>query len=184
MKIANKHISAKLLIIILSVSVILAVSVGTAIAYLISETPPVTNTFTPTSVSCQVNQSADNSNITVKNTGDISAYIRATVVINWVSDNGSVYGGAPVEGTDYTVTYELNGWFKGADGFYYYSSPVTAGSSTSELITSIAPVAGKAPEGYSLSVQVLASAIQAEPTDAVSQVWPNVTVGSDGVLAP
>lgn len=184
MKIANKRISAKLLIIILSVSVILAVSVGTAIAYLISETPPVTNTFTPVSVSCQVNQSAENSNITVKNTGDITAYIRATVVINWVSDSGSVYGGAPVEGTDYTVNYQLTDWFKGKDGFYYYSSPVEAGASTSELITTISSVAGTAPEGYSLSVQVLASAIQAEPTDAVSQVWSNVTVGSNGILAP
>lgn len=184
MKIANKHISAKLLIIILSVSVILAVSVGTAIAYLISETPPVTNTFTPVSVSCQVNQTAENRNITVKNTGDITAYIRATVVINWVSDSGSVYGGAPVEGTDYTVNYRLTDWFKGNDGFYYYSSPVEAGASTSELITTISSVAGTAPEGYSLSVQVLASAIQAEPTDAVSQVWHNVTVGSNGVLAP
>ena len=41
----------------------------------------------------------------------------------------------------------------------------------------------KAPDGYSLSVDIHAQAIQAEPTTAVTSAWNNVTaVGTDGAL--
>lgn len=187
MRAAKKRISGKAIALIVAAALLLTVTVGITVAYLMAETPPLTNNFEPVAVDCLVNESfADNikKDVTVQNTGDISAYIRATVVINWVSESGSVYGGAPVEGTDYTVEFGQNGWFKGSDGFYYYQAPITPGGSTANLINRIFPVAGAAPEGYTLSVQVLASAIQAEPAAAIAAAWPAVTVNSDGTLAP
>ena len=190
MKIAKRKLSGKAIVLILAAAV-LTVSVGVTVAFLTAETPPVTNTFQPVSVSCEVREDfnpASNvkDNVRVQNTGDISAYIRVAIVINWVSDSGSIYGGAPAAGSDYTITLagSQNGWFYGTDGFYYYKEPVAAGAITKNLIDTIKPVTGAAPDGYTLSVQILATAIQAEPAEAITAVWPAVTVNDDGLLAP
>ncbi len=181
-------ISKRSIAIIICVAALLTVAVGTTVAYLMDKTSPISNTFNPVSVDCEINETFDAStntktNVSVRNTGDVSAYIRATVVINWVSNNGSVYGGAPVEGTDYTLTLAESDWIKGADGSYYYPSAIEAGKSTEMLISSVSPIADKAPDGYTLSVEIHASAIQSEPAEAVSSAWGNVSVGTDGTLS-
>ena len=176
--------------VILAAVLLVAAAVGTTVAFLVDRTPSVENTFQPVAVSCRVLESFDaatnvKSNVSVQNTGDISAYVRAAVVVTWVSqESGSTYGGAPVAGTDYTVSMGESGWQQGADGFYYCNAPVAAGAATPTLINSIAPVAERAPEGYVLSVQIVASAIQAEPAEAVSTAWNGVTVQGDGTISP
>lgn len=191
MRSENKRISGKAIALIVTAALLLSITVGVVVAYLMAETPPVTNTFTPVSVSCEVKESFDaasnvKSDVKVENIGDISAYIRASIVVNWVSDSGSVYGGAPVAGTDYEIEIplEANGWFQGKDGYYYYKTPVAAGDVTTNLIDTVGPVANAAPDGYTLSVQILATAIQSEPAEAVTTAWPAVTVNSDDTLAP
>ena len=53
---------------------------------------------------------------------------------------------------------------------------------TGTLISKCEAVAGKAPEGYSLSVEIIADAIQSVPDKAVREAW-NVTV-ADGKIKP
>ena len=188
MKLASKRIPRRAIAWILTAAALLTVTVGVTVAYLMAQAPSLKNTFTPVTVKCEVEESFNpagnvKDNVKVRNKGDIPAYIRASIVINWVSDSGSIYGGAPVLGEHYTATFGANGWFQGTDGFYYYVSPVAAGDVTANLIDIIQPVANTAPEGYTLSVQILASAIQAEPVEAVRSVWPTVTVGDDGTLS-
>ena len=103
------------------------------------------------------------------------------MIVNWVSvENGNVYSVNPTA-SDYTLALGTSGWTKGSDGYYYYVAPIAAGDSTAELFSTITPLV-EAPDGYELRATVLASAVQAEPTDAVTAFW-RVTVLANGELS-
>ena len=161
--------------------VLLCCTVAGTLAYLVTSTDPVTNTFTPASVSTEVNEDFDGitkSNVTIKNTGDIDAYIRATVVVNWASDKevGVVSGTAPKEGTDYTIEWTMSNWIKVGD-YYYYTQKVAAKGETKQLFTDCKLKEGVTPpSGYHLQVTILADGIQAEPVHVVADVWKDVRV--------
>lgn len=179
-----KRINKKVILLAVSLVLILSAAIGGTVAYLIDQTGSITNTFTPAKVTPGINENFDGSvknDVQITNTGDIPAYIRVKVVVTWKDAQDNVYGAAPVLGTDYTWTSGSDKWFL-KDGFYYYSEPVAAKGTTGVLFTACQPVAGRAPEGYSLSVDIHAQAIQAEPAAAVQEAWKVVTVGSDGKL--
>ena len=181
----TKRISKRMLTVIICVSLALFIATGSTLAYLFAKTPSLENTFEPVYVSCLVEENFDGvtkSNVRIKNTGDISSYMRATFVVMWVADNGSVHSSSPVENVDYKLTLGSSKWQKGSDGFYYYSYAVESGNSADEFITSLTLV-GEAPTGYSLSVHVAATAIQAEPTHAVTEAW-GVSVLGNGSITP
>ena len=163
------------LVLVASILLILAISVGGTLAYLATQTGSVANTFTPTSVGTHIDEVKDGNvkkNVTVTNTGSTDAYVRAAIVVTWINDDGQVYPQAPVLGTDYTM--ELNTGTTGAwtayNGYYYCKAPVAGGGKTGVLISSAEPT-GDAPEGYYLSIEILAQAIQAEPKAAVIDAW-------------
>lgn len=174
---------------IVAVSAILLGSVASigVFAYLSSTGDELVNEFIPAVVTCQVQRQTENNaerNITVKNTGNINAYIRAYVTVNWEAvdtDTDSYLGKTPVDNTDYTIKMSENGWTLGADGFWYYSVSVMPEEITQNLVDEVVLV-GEAPENYRLNVTVLASAIQAEPEMVVEEQW-NVTV-ENGILSP
>lgn len=177
----------KLILLISIVAIlILALTAGTTLAWLKASSGPVVNTFEPARVTSQVEEKTDKgikSEVRIKNTSNIDAYVRATVVINWVDNDGNVAAQKPVAGTDYTISYASDtGWWTVDDGYYYYSSAVAPEDMTGTLISKCEAVAGKAPEGYSLSVEIIADAIQSVPDKAVSDAW-NVTV-ADGKIKP
>lgn len=159
---------------------VILVSVGTTLAYLSTKTESIENTFTSADVSSEVEETFDGTTkteVSIKNTGKVDAYIRAVVIVTWVADEGAdVYATKPVEDEDYKISYasEVN-WKKGANDFWYFTSPVGTGESTADLIKSCTVVEGKAPEGYHLSVEIVASAIQASPETVVETQW-GVTV--------
>lgn len=161
--------------------VLLCCTVAGTLAYLVTSTNSVTNTFTPASVSTEVNEDFDGitkSNVTIKNTGNIDAYIRATVVVNWASDKevGVVSGTAPKEGTDYTIDWTMVNWVKVGD-YYYYTQKVAAKGETKQLFTDCKLKEGVTPpSGYHLQVTILADGIQAEPVHVVADVWKDVRV--------
>lgn len=154
---------------LVSLALIISVTVGGTLAYLVAGDGPVENTFTPSVVSTYVQESVNSgqkTDVKIQNTGDTTAYIRAAVVVTWQDANGNVYGQKPKESTDYTITWDTDGWEKNvSDGFYYYLSTVSAGDSTTALIVKCVPVDGKAPDGYSLAVEIICSGIQAEGQD-------------------
>lgn len=187
----GKHAAAggmkRSLVLVVSVlALVLAVAGGT-LAWLTANSGPVTNTFTPAHVTCEVDETFKNnvkSEVKIKNTSDIPAYIRAYVVVTWKDAQGNVYG-MPVKDTDYTINYDLTkGWVNGSDGYYYYTSPVAADALTNALISSCQLKAGATPpaDGYSLSVEIIAEAIQSQPVDAVNQAW-GVTIAPGSVTA-
>ena len=166
-KCANKRKAAVLLT---SLVLVLVCAVGATVAYLVDTTSEVVNTFDPAKVSCEVTETFENdvkTDVAIKNTSDIEAYIRAAVIVTWKDKDGNVYGKMPAEGTDYTITWGKTGWTKGSDGYYYYNSPVAVEASTATLITECKDK-GTAPAGYGLNVEILGSAIQAKGMDASS----------------
>ena len=87
--------------------VLLCCTVAGTLAYLVDSTDPVTNTFTPASVSTEVKETFKDgvkSDVKIKNTGNIDAYIRAAVIVNWANDAGEI-SGTPVTNADYSITY-------------------------------------------------------------------------------
>ena len=179
----TRKITPKLIIIIAAVFLIISTATGVTLAYILKGTPPVENSFDPVYVSCLVEEEFDGrtkSNVKVKNTGDINAYVRATYIVMWKNDDGAVLGQAPVLGVDYTITTGSDKWVLGSDGFYYYTSPLMPNVSSDILIKEI-KATENAPDGYFLSVHVAATAIQAEPTNAVTEAW-TATIGSNGSL--
>ena len=182
---------------LVAILVLLCCAVAGTVAYLVTSTGPVTNTFTPASVTTYVEEEFNGqtkSNVKIQNTGDIDAYIRVAVIVNWADDKGNV-SGTPVKDSDYVMDLNIDTgtttnapWFKGSDGYYYCKTAVksvkqnTKNCYTPVLIKSCIKATGaQAPAGYDLQVTILADGIQSAPADAVQQAW-GVTVDSSGQL--
>ena len=153
---------------------LLCCTVAGTLAYLVDSTDPVTNTFTPAHVSTAVDETFENgvkSDVKIQNTGNIDAYIRAAIILNWADKDGNV-SATPVEDGDYKIKYDSSNTWEKIGDYWYYTNPVAADSLTEKaLIESCAPVAGKAPEGYDLQVTILADGIQSEPLTAIKEAW-------------
>ena len=184
----NKKCTVRRRSIILLVSLlsVIALSIGTTLAFIFTNTGKVENTFNPAQISCEVTEEFKNNiktNVSIKNTGNTDAYIRAAVIVTWVNNDGNVYATAPQEDNDYTITLADNfgeNWLTASNGFYYCKAPVAPDRETPQLIKECSVIDGKAPEGYLLSVEILASAIQSEPSSVVEEQW-GVTVTDSGI---
>ena len=148
--------------------------VGSTVAYLIAQTEAVENTFEYAKVSCEVKEDFNGGNtkknVQITNTGSTNAYIRATYVVNWLDSNGNIAASVP-EGYSYNVTENPEGeWTNGTDGYFYYLSPVAPNASTPGSLLTCTVTRPENPE-YRLSVEILATAIQSEPANAVKEAW-------------
>ena len=163
---------------------LLMISVGGTIAFVVTHTSEIRNTFTESVVKCEVDETfKDNvkSNVSIKNTGDTTAYIRAFVNVTWMNESGQVASVSP-KSTDYMIEYSTSGWLKGSDGYYYYSLPVQPNDKTAVLINSCRLLeTASAPDGYYLSVEIVCSAIQSTPVSVVSNIW-HVQLSGDEIV--
>ena len=168
-------------VLLIAVILLISTAVGSTVAFLATKTEPVENSFEYANVSCKVTQNCDTdgSIVQVKNTGTISAYIRAAVVANWMDVDGNIAASVP-EGYSYDLTCSSGSWVQGKDGFFYYLLPVAPGASTEGNLLTCTVTCPETPE-YTLSVEVLAEAIQSTPASAVYEAW-GVTVDGSGML--
>lgn len=149
------------------------------LAFVFTNTGEVKNTFNDTSVIGDVVETFEDNvkkDVKIKNNGDTSAYIRATVVVTWLSDDKkNVSAKQPVENADYTIAYNTaadSNWQKAEDGYWYYKIPVAPGAETKNLINECKLKTGaEPPAGYSLSVEIIASVIQSTPNTVVKDKW-------------
>ncbi len=163
---------------------LLMISVGGTIAFVVTHTSEIRNTFTESVVKCEVDETFENnvkSNVSIKNTGDTTAYIRAFVNVTWMNESGQVASVSP-KSTDYMIEYSTSGWLKGSDGYYYYSLPVQPNDKTAVLINSCQLLeTASAPDGYYLSVEIVCSAIQSTPVSVVRDIW-HVQLSGDKIV--
>lgn len=168
--------SKKSLTALIALILIICLAVGGTVAFIVTQTQAVKNTFTPSDVTVDIQEDFDGSikkNVNVKNTGDTDAYIRVKLVTymadskgNPIAENASKPSFHPGSDWSYCVS----------DDTYYYGKPVAPGDKTSDLIGI---------DGITLKdgqvVEVLAEGIQSVPDNAVEEAWPAVEV-VDGVL--
>lgn len=169
----------RLFALLAAVVLVSALAVGGTLAFILTQTEEKVNVFAPAKVACAVTETFDGTtkrDVAVKNTGDTAAYIRAAVIVTWMKDGNaadqSVTARLPQEGTDYELAYAADGWLHGDDGYWYYQDPVAPGDGTGKLIERCVQLAGtNVPDGYHLSVEIAASAIQSVPETVVADEW-------------
>ena len=183
--------SIKPFLIAFCVCILACAAVSGSLAWLTSTPEQVVNSFTPGVVTIQVDEKFDGStksNVRIKNTGNVPAYIRVALIPAWVDDEGNI-AAKPASlklNDDCNIAWGKVGngyeddWFIGSDGFYYCKTVIEPGASTPILIKSCT-VKGEEHE-YDFELQVIASAVQSLPTSTVEKVWP-VVVSTDGTLA-
>ena len=162
--------SKKSLTALIALILIICLAVGGTVAFIVTQTQAVKNTFTPADVEVDIQEVFQNnakSSITVLNVDDadkedVPCYIRVKLVSNIQDNDGNVLRAAPLGKISLG-----NDWIDGGDGCYYYKNVVEVGQSTSNLLA----------EGASITltdgqvVEVLAEGIQAMPKQAVIDAW-------------
>ena len=160
----------KSVLIILCTALLLTAVVCGVIAFIVTNTGTVKNTFTPSKITTEITEEFDGQekkNVNAKNTGDIDAYIRIKLVTYRVNENGDRIGG----------TAEIPKFAPGADwvekdGFYYYTLPVAPDDSpATALIDSIKLAKYDDADGGVQVIEVMAEAIQSTPDKAVGEAW-------------
>ncbi len=161
-------------VLLIAVLLLITTAVGSTAAFLVTKTGPVEESFAYAQVSCQVTRS--DSALAVQNAGTAQAYIRASYAVNWRDEEGIIAAAEP-EGYSCDLEKGIQ-WEEGGDGYFYYPAPVDPGGETPSLLT-CSVLCPENPK-YTLSVEVVAEAIQSNPAEAAEEAW-GVTV-SDGVL--
>ena len=162
--------SKKSLTALIALILIVCLAVGGTVAFIVTQTQAVKNTFTPSDVTVDIQEDFDGnikSSITVLNVNDadkedVPCYIRVKLVSNIQDNDGNVLKAAPLGKISLG-----NDWIDGGDGCYYYKNVVEVGQRTSNLLA----------DGASITltdgqvVEVLAEGIQAMPKQAVIDAW-------------
>lgn len=164
----------KTLFLILAIVMLIGTVVGTTVAFLVDKTGEVENTFEYAKVSCEVVEDFNGEtkqNVQIKNTGSTDAYIRATYVVNWVDKGGNIVASVP-SGYSYSLKVNPNNkWAENeSDGYFYYPTPVAPGGLTEGSLLTCTVNYPENPE-YTLSVEILATAVQSNPASAVNEAW-------------
>lgn len=154
-----------LLVPILAVVLLLGL-ITAGVAYYLQETGGVTASYQLAQVSCQVDEKFDGTQkteIKVRNTSNVPAYIRVRLVSYWETPSGKIAGRSSPELKDLSVA---GGWQAMGDNTWLYATPVEPGESTEDLLA--ASLTLEAEDGYIPVVKVLAEAIQ---ESAATDAW-------------
>ena len=169
---AKPRPKAKTLILLVCAALILALSAGTTLAYVIAQSGSVENFFMGASVAPVIS----NDGQTLSNNGDVPVYIRAMVIVNWMDGDGNVYGKVP----ECEVTANTGWQYDTGTGMYYYGYVVDPKSDPIPAPATV--VCGEDPPASdcSLVVEVVAEAIQAEGMGAKSAMdaWEKAATGN------
>lgn len=145
-------------------ALVLCLAIGGTIAYLLTSTAMVQNTFIPGNVDVEVNS---NDQIVYK--GNTDAYIRITVTALWMKNN-QVHG-EHVPDWDMELTSDWVKVTQDGQDFYYYNKVVHKGDGPITIFTAAPHLTNNshaAPEsGFIFTYQIGAQSIQTQPQDAL-----------------
>lgn len=150
-------------VLLIAVLLLISTAVGSTAAFLVTKTGPVVEAFAYAQVSCQVTDT-----MAVQNTGTAQAYIRASYAVNWRDGEGIIAAVTP-DGYSCDLDENQGAWVDGGDGYFYYPYPVDPGDETPSLLT--CSVSRPEEPEYTLSVEVVAEAIQSDPAEAAADAW-------------
>ena len=162
----------KKLLVALVAAGLLLVTGGTTLAWLSAQSAMLSNTFDPAAVTCTIDETFSDgvkSDVSIRNTGTMHAYIRAALVPVW--KDGETIAAQAATLDDCTIVWGDNygvSWIRGVDGFYYCTQPVPAGENTPVLIKTCT---ANTNDDFHFELQISAQAIQALPASVVKSVW-------------
>ena len=172
----------RLAMMVLSVVLLLGVAIGGTIAWLSTKTTPVTNTFTPAKVTCEVEEdfnedTGEKTKVNVTNIGNIAVYIRVKLVTYRTNDDGQHIGGT----ADLPKFALGENWVKHGE-YYYYTLPVEPGEKPAANLADSMTLekSYKDADGGKQALDVMAEAIQSAPEKAVGEAW-GVTITRNSV---
>lgn len=147
----------------LSALLVAVVLVGGTLAYLVTATDMLTNTFAVVDIDTEVEEPEDGEvkTPTIKNNSNVAVYVRAYAVVS--TNKGS---SVPVADSDVTINYKYDGtkWkYNEQDGYYYYTEAVPVGASTEKLFNGV-DVSPELDKKADFSVYVYHESIQAKDT--------------------
>ena len=165
-----------------------------AVAFMLRRAEVQSN-FTPAIVTCAVREKVNGveytaaqspvagsvkSDITAKNTGNTTVFLRLRLSACWVDAEGKTTG---TPSALPQITLRQN-WLDGGDGLYYYALPVEPGESTTVLCEPMQMRTFVSPTGAAVyqQITVLAEAVQALPEKAAQEAW-GVTVENGRITA-
>ena len=165
----------KLAILFIAVVMLIGAVVGSTVAFLVTQTEPVENKFSYAKLSTEITENFDGTtkkDVQVTNTGDTAAYIRATYVVTWRDMSGNVVPFVP-DGYSYKLTENPDGKWKKIGDYFYYPTPVEPTEPNNSTLGSLLTCTVTHPDNpeYVLNVEILASAIQSTPANAVTEAW-------------
>ena len=171
--------------IVMATVLLLALAIGGTVAWLSTNDTPITNTFTPSKVACEVTENFDKTtgektNVNVKNTSDIDAFIRVKLVTYRTNDEGQHIGG-----TAALPSFNLGENWVEYDGYYYYKLPVKADETPATNLTDSIQLTKDYmdADGGHQAIDVMAEAIQSVPQAAVQDAWgANFSIDGNGNL--
>lgn len=157
-----------LLKIALSALLVAVVLVGGTLAYLVTSTGLLTNTFAVVKIDTEVKEEQNTVKapwITNTTNSNVAVYVRAIAVVSTEAESS-----VPVSSADVTFTYSADKWQEHG-GYYYYMQPLDPGQSTTELFHGVI-VSDKLDKGAKFSVYVYHESVQAKgaPLTDVSQI--------------
>ena len=166
-----RHGTKRLSTLLLSVILVVTIAVGGTVAYLVTQDEPITNTFTPSHVNCEVTEDFNGtvkSNVNVTNIGDTEAYIRVKLVTYRVNEDRQHIGGTAIIPEFDPGTH----WVK-YGAYYYYTLPVKPDERPAAVLISSITLKDSYPDadGGKQVIEVMAEAIQSAPAEAIGQSW-------------
>lgn len=177
------HKKSRLTAIAIASVMLLTLAIGGTVAWLITNSSPITNTFTPSTVACSVTENFNNgtgekTNVNVQNTGDTEAYIRVKLVTYRTNDLGQHIGGTATIPEFDPGTH----WVK-YGGYYYYTLPVKPDEKPAAVLISSITLEDSYPDadGGKQAIDVMAEAIQSAPAEAIGRSW-GVRITQDNVI--
>ena len=177
--------TGRLTTMVIATVLLLALAIGGTLAWLSTKDDPITNTFTPSKVTCEVTENFDGrtgvkSNVNVKNTGTINAFIRVKLVTYRTNDQGQHIGGT-ASLPEFTLGAN---WVKYGD-YYYYTKPVAPDQEPETNLADSMTLTGSYTDadGGKQAIDVMAEAIQSVPEAAVKAAWgAGFSINADGSL--
>ena len=165
--------SVKRALIMISSLILIISTVSLTIAYLMKNNN-IDNEFILGTVSTSVEETFENNikkDVSIKNTGNVNSYIRASIIISYKDSNNVILSDTPIENTDYIIDFsQSTNWiYSNTDGFYYYKLPVEPNTNTDILIDECKDL--QEYQDKILNVDIVTQSIQAEPSSAVTEAW-------------
>lgn len=158
----------KAVLIGLSAMLLAVATIGGTLAWLTSTPPTLTNTFIPGDVPNEIHEDfngSTKSNVTIKNVGNVPAFIRVALVPAWRNNDTDHTGAGLATNGTYTISINTADWTLGSDGYYYYKNAVQPNASTTALVNSCSPLTSGLSASYKgkvFELSVISQSVQSE----------------------